>query len=213
MPLAYGQVAAGASNTGTSPNTQLPMRLGNLGDQIISELHGRYYEQTYRRNVFSAAVQAVGTTTVGLATTYTGLCVSNPLTSTVNLVILKASLMQSVIQSAQPEAFALAVGISTTAVTHTTPVVAGTGLRNNFISSSYTGQALADTAATLPAAPTYHTFLQNTASATVNGNGGVFDLEGSIILPPGAYICFVTPAQASVAGMWFSLTWEEVPAT
>ena len=212
MPTAYGIVAAGASNTGTSPNTPLPMRLGNLGDQIISELHGRYYEQTFRRNVFSAAVQAVGTTTVGLATTYTGLCVSNPVGSSVNLVILKASLMQSVIQSTQPEAFALAVGYNAaTNVTHTTPVSAG--LRSNFVGSTYTGVALADTAATLPTAPTYHTFLQNTSSATVNGNGGVFDLEGSIILPPGAYICFVTPAQASVAGMWFSLAWEEVPAT
>lgn len=212
MPLAYGQVAAGASNTGTSPNTQLPMRLGNLGDQIISELHGRYYEQTYRRNVFSAALQAVGTTTVGLATTYTGLCVSNPVGSSVNLVILKASVMQSIIQSTQPEAFALAVGYNaTTNVTHTTPVTSG--LRNNFVAASYTGQALADTAATLPTAPTYHTFLQNTSSATVNGNGGVFDLEGSIILPPGGYICFVTPGQASVAGMWFGISWEEVPTT
>lgn len=211
MPLAYGQVAAGAGNTGTSPNTQLPMRLGNLGDQITSELHGRYYEQTYRRNVFSAALQAVGTTTVGLATTYTGLCLSNPVGSSVNLAILKVSLMQSVIQSAQPEAFALAVGYNgTTNVTHTTPLTAA-GLRSNFVGAAYSGVALADTSATLPTAPTYHTFLQNTASATVNGVGGIFDLEGSIILPPGAYICFVTPAQASVAGMWFGLSWEETP--
>ena len=44
-----------------------------------------------------------------------------------------------------------------------------------------------------------------------NGTGTVIDLEGSIILPPGGYACWVTPAQASVAGMWFSFNWIEVP--
>lgn len=182
-------------------------RAGCQGDTIVSELHGRYYEQTFRGNMFSASVQAVATTTVGLATTYTGLVISNPVTSSINMILNKVSLMQSVIQSTQVEAFAIAVGFNaTTNVTHTTPLTT----RSNKIGSGLVSVGLADISATLPTAPFYHTFVSNTATATQNSAGAlVDDLEGSIILPPGGYALWVTPAQASVAGMWFSFNWEE----
>jgi hypothetical protein len=38
----------------------------------------------------------------------------------------------------------------------------------------------------------------------------VIDLEGSIILPPGAFAAFATFA-TNTAAWWFGLTWEEVP--
>lgn len=196
------------TTVGFGVGTQQPLRGGKFGDMIVSELHGRYYEQVYNKNVFSVASQAVATTTVGLATTYTGLCLSNPINSPVNLVLLKASLMQSVIQSTQPEAYALAYGYNaTTNVTHTTPATPQCAM----IGATATANAKADTSATLPTAPLYGDFLTNTASATVNNPGAFIDLEGSVILPPGGYACFVTPAQASVAGLWFAIKWEEVP--
>lgn len=202
------QVGAGAGGVSLPTTTKIPPRAGNLGDLIVSQLHGRYYEQTVRGNTFFVASQAVATSTVGLATTYTGLCLSNPVGSTVNLVLTKASIMQSVIQAVQVEAYALATGYNaTTNVTHTTPATPQTTL----IGSGLTAIAKADTAATLPTAPVYAVFVQNTATATANGPGSVIDLEGSIILKPGAYIAWVTPAQASVAGMWYSFMWEEVP--
>jgi hypothetical protein len=202
--LLQGQV--GAQNV--ADGSTVTGRFGKQGDQIASELHARYYEQTYRGNTFSASTQAVATTTVGLATTYTGLVISNPVGSSVNMVLTKASIMQSVIQSTQVEAYAIAVGFnSVTNVTHTaalTPI-------SNKIGSGLTAIGKADTSATLPTAPTYHTFVQNTSTATANGTGSVIDLEGSVILIPGAYALWVTPAQASVAGLWFSFQWEEVP--
>lgn len=183
------------------------IRLGKQMDLIVSELHGRYYENAYRKNSFSVASQAVATTTVGLATTYTGLCLSNPVGSTVNLVLQKASFMQSVIQATQIEGFALAYGFNaSTNVTHTTPATP----QSTFIGAGTVAKALADVSATLPTAPLYGHFIGNTATATQNNPGGTLDLEGSVILPPGAYACFVTPAQASVAGMWFAFQWEEV---
>lgn len=203
------QVGPGTT-TGFAIGTTQNMRAGKFGDLIVSELHGRYYEQVYNRNVFFAASQAVATTTVGLATTYTGLAVSNPINSPVNLVLLKASVMQSVIQSTQPEAYALAYGYNAaTNVTHTTPLAAFP--KCTMIGATNAANALVDTSATLPTAPVYGDFLQNTASATVNGPAASVDLEGSVILPPGGYVCFVTPAQASVAGLWFPIKWEEVP--
>lgn len=160
--------------------------------------------------MFSASIQAVATTTVGLATTYTGLCLSNPITSTVNLVLNKCSMMQSVIQATQIEAYALAVGFNaTTNVTHTAALTT----KSNKIGSGLTSVGLADTSATLPTAPTYHTFVTETASATSQPSTALIDMEGSVILIPGAYACWVTPAQASVAGLWFSFQWEEVVIT
>lgn len=189
---------------------QVPVaaRGGKQGDLIVSELHGRYYETTYRGKGFSVASQAVATTTVGLATTYTGLCLANPKASAVNLVLNKCTMMQSVIQSTQVEAFAIAFGFnSSTDVTLTTPATP----QSNIIGSGAVAVAKAATSATLPTAPLYGAFVTNTATATQNSPGDFLDFEGSIILPPGAYACWVTPAQASVAGMWFSFSWEEVP--
>lgn len=183
------------------------IRLGAEGAQVVQDAHGRYHEGAVRGNMFYAASQAVATTTVGLSTTYTGLVISNPVNSAVNLSLITASINQSVIQATQPEAYGLAFGFNaTTNVTHTaaaTPV-------STKIGSGATPTAKVDTSATLPTAPTYGLFLANTASATTLGTGGAFDIAGQFVIAPGGYALFVTPAQASVAGLWFSFTWEEI---
>jgi hypothetical protein len=147
----------------------LSQRSGKQGDTIVSELHGRYYEQAYRGNIFQVGSQAVATTTVGLATTYTGLVLSNPVGSPVNLALLKCTAMQSVIQATQIEAFALAFGFSAaTNVTHTAVLVP----QPTRIGSGSSAYAKADTSATLPVAPVYGTFVTNTATATQNSTTG-----------------------------------------
>jgi hypothetical protein len=182
---------------------------GGKGAEVsVSELRARYYQTTYDGAGFSVSAQAVLTTSVGLVTTYTGLALVNPINSPVNLILNKCSWMQSVIQSVQPEAVSLAFGFNNvTAVTLTTPATP----QSNKIGSGIAAQAKAATSAILPTAPLYSTFVGNTSSATTNGTGGVIDLEGSIILTPGAYAIWATPGQASVAGMWFSYSWEEQP--
>lgn len=202
--LLQTQVGPQTNSDGALPS----IRSGKAGEVIMQELHGRYYEQSYRGNCFLAASQAVATTTVGLALTYTGLALSNPVGSGKNLVLLQASLMQSVLQATQIEAFSLATGFNaSTNVTHTTPAT----IQPTIIGSAYSSVAKADTAATLPTAPVYSMFVTNTATATQNSAVGLIEIAGSIILAPGAYAIWATPAQASVAGMWFSFLWEEVP--
>lgn len=184
-------------------------RFGRYGDKIVSELNPRYYEQASRGNVYMAASQAVATTTVGLATTYTGLCLSNPIGSGKNLALVLASIAQSVIQATQVEGYLIATGSNlVTNVTHTTPATVQTALVGALANNSV---AKADTAATLPTAPLYSLALTNTGSATTNSPGVTVDIGGAIVLAPGAYACFVTPTQASVAGLWFGFTWIEVP--
>lgn len=191
-----------------TPSTVLQtQRFTRDGTAAVTEYQARYYQATKDGMCYTAATQALVTTTVGLALTYTGLVLSNPTTSTVDLVIIQASLMQSVLQATQVEAFALATGfLSTANVTHTTPVAP----KSSLIGSGLTGQGLADVSATLPAAPFYDTFITNTGTATADSTGvQVTPIDGSIVLKPGAFCCFVTPAQASVAGMWFGFKWIE----
>jgi hypothetical protein len=200
------QTLVGVQN---NTDSALPIvnRAGKQGEVMVSELHGRYYETTYRGNMYYAASQALVTTTVGLATTYTGLCIINPIASQRNAVVNKVSMMQSVLQATQVEAFAIAVGYNATvAVTNTTPLAV-----HNTNPALGVGAVQASISAGLPTAPFYAVFVENTTTATANASGNVIDLEGSIILPPGGYVMWVTPAQASVAGMWFSFQWEEVP--
>lgn len=186
-------------------------RLGNMNDLIVSELQARYYENTFRKFTFSAASTAAVATTAIAATTYTGLCLSNPVGSPVNLVILKACWAASAVLSAAT-VLALQSGFnSSTNVTHTTPITPA----NNFIGIGTTGQGLVDSSATLPTAPTSRIILTQGGTLATTGNGvgspQYKDIEGAIILPAGAYLSFATSA-ANTAAWWFGLTWMEIPA-
>jgi hypothetical protein len=202
--LSQGQVGPTAAG---ADGIQLPLRQGRLGDQIFSELHGRYYEACYRRNVFHAANTSAQSVSVALATTYTGLLLSNPLGSSVNLALQKVGLGLS----AAPAAIAplgILVGYNgSTNVTHSAPV---TALRSSFVGVGAAPVGLVDSSATLPTAPTLAMLLQHgfTAAALPSSGPSLVDIEGSIILPPGAYAGIY--ALAAVTGLW-SMSWEEVP--
>lgn len=196
------QVGPNVLSDGVNATT---LRLEKLGALVVQELHGAYYEQAYRGNLFFAAAGGV-TSSVGLSTTYTGLCISNPLGSNVNLVMNKISFAQSVINAAV-NAIGYGVGYSaTTNVTHTTPVTPASCKYG----SGLTPIAKADSSATLPTAPVYAGFLGSTPTATTNPNGGVWDLQGSILVPPGAYFCILTAAASPASALWLGAQWEEV---
>jgi hypothetical protein len=186
------------------------MRIGNQNDLIVSELHGRYYEQTYRKNKFGGSI--VGqVTTVGVATAYTGLCLSNPNGSNVNLVIDKVGVAFLVAFTAAAS-IGIMTGTSISAnVTHTTPAV----VRNKFIGAA-AGSGLLDSAATLSATPVLDIVLMagltGAITTSTSGADGVFDLEGTIILPPGSFAAIYTSTASGTASMSASFSWEEVPA-
>jgi hypothetical protein len=209
--LIQPQVGPLASATSLAAGQQPAARAGNMGDLIVSELHGRYYEAAYRRSMFNAANQAGQTTTVGLATTYTGLCLSNPINSTVNLVLNKVG-FSFLVAFAAASVIGLMCGFNSgTNVTHTTP---GTP-RSSFFGAGASGQGLVDTSATLPTAPfVTHTFASGLTGAitTTPLIGQNFcDLEGALILPPGAYAAIYTSTASGASSLIGSFSWEEVP--
>jgi hypothetical protein len=205
------QVGPITSSTSMAPASIIPARAGQLGDLITSELHGRYYETAYRRALFNAANQAATTTSAGLATTYTGLCLSNPVGSSVNLVLNKVG-YSFLVAFAAAAAIGLMCGYnSSTNVTHTT---AGTP-RSNFFGSGAAGQGLVDTSSTLPTAPVVtHLFGSGLTGAITTDpvvSGELVDLEGGLILPPGAYAAIYTSTASGTSGFLGSFQWEEIP--
>lgn len=182
------------------------LRQGNQGEVMVSELHGRYYEQAYRRNLFTAANQALTTTSAGLATVATGTILSNPIGNTVNLALLKAAWTMAVAPAAA-YFVGLAQGYSAaTNVVHTTPVTPSASLYG--IGAAPTAKV--DSAATLPVAPTYQLVLGGGGAAINNGSSG-YDFEGSILIPPGGYALLATSVASGAAGFAGSFMWEEIP--
>lgn len=168
-----------------------------------------YADKAIRRQLFHAATQAALATTAGLATTYTGLVLCNPVGSSVNLILNEVGFASIVAQTS-----ALAVGImvgynASTNVTHTTPDTP----RSGYVGVGVAGVGLVDTSATLPTAPTVQKILGavQTGAITTGAFGGlaVYDLKGSIVLPPGAYAALYTSAASAAASILASMAWEE----
>jgi len=187
--LVQKQVGPVSTTSSISAGVLVPGRTGNMGEDIVSELHGRYYEATYRRSMFTAGVSTLiaTATTASPTTTITGAQVLyNPIGNTVNVVLNKVAL-----------GFALAnlagvVGIATgyngsTAISGTLTTVTATP-KSRFVGP---GAALATTGFAMQ---------QMT-----------YDLEGGIILPPGGYATiwsnFIIPASSLLS----TFQWEEVP--
>jgi hypothetical protein len=190
----------------TPPNTIIPVRGGQLGDAIVSELHGRYYEQTYRKNMFFAYIYAKVVTS--LSTTATGLILVNPANSLVNLVLNKIF-----VHVQATSASALGIGLAYALGQTTNPGTAATALGNCFLNGP-ASQGQPGSACTMTNTPVeFIPILHNTAAiATTGEDVEVVDLEGSVIVPPGVAVLLNADGGASAsASVTASFQWEEVP--
>lgn len=204
-----GQPAAGANNA------LMNSRAGQLGDAIVSELHGRYYETNYRGNVFLLSVS-----TAAAVTAYTGAAggtpmigVFNPVGSGKNLVILKASFANVVSASAAGTVtFGLYFGTTATITqaTTTTPWSMVTQQQSGSIATGFRNVALTSgsAASNVIALGSYY---WATAAGAALVSGGPVDLEGALIIPPGSYVALGGSAALTSATWIGSLQWEEVP--
>lgn len=204
-----GQPAAGSNNA------LLNGRAGQLGDAIVSELHGRYYETTYRGNVFMLSVS-----TAAAVTAYTGgaggtpmLALFNPVGSARNLVILKASFANVVAASAGGTVtFGLYFGTTATITQATTvaPWSMVTQQQSGSVATGFRNVALTSgsAASNVIALGSYY---WATAAGAAVVSGGPVDLEGSVIIPPGSYVALGGSAALTSATWIGSLQWEEVP--
>lgn len=199
-----GRVGEVSPTSSQSSNTVVDFPFDNTGSPLVSELHGRYYSTTYRRHNYVIANQAVVTTTAALATTWTGLLVGNPTTSTVNLVINYFTCAQVAVGAAAAVGIMTGTGASVTA--SLTP-------RNRYVGGA-ASQAFSNAGQTLPGTPVLEQVFGSIGSLATTGyglqNGIYVDLGGSLILPPGAFVATYTTI-ATTSSLIFSFGWEEIP--
>lgn len=181
-----------------------PGRASKDGGIVLTPGSGDYEEMAYRGLLFSASNQGPGgtTTTVGLAATYTGLCINNPANSGKNLVLFHFGLSVVGAPAALSTVGLLAGYAQAGVVTHTTPLIPLSTFVNQIIA---TGVAKADAACTLVGTPA---LLLPLATIPVTGataqvvnppvSGVYVDLKGGIIIPPGAYIAAYTSTVLTV---------------
>ena len=198
-----GQVGQ-ATNAGFGSGTIQNLRLGGLADLITSDLHGRMFEQCMNGNLFSCANQTPVTTSTTLNTTFTGLGLENPANSGVNLVLWRFYVAQVAVGAASTIALAGGLGTCTGTI----------ALKNCLVGSAITSKAVASASATLSPAPVLLRPVGSVGSLATTGYGLIPSLQdnidGSIIIPPGAYIVTDTTV-ATTSSLQFCFVWEEVP--
>lgn len=200
---------AGIARFGDGQST-LDQRIGQQGDAIVSELHGRLYEQASRRNLFFSLCLARATSLP--ATAMIGNIVYNPPDSGVNLSMVRWK-SQIIATSATCTGIALAVGYQPTTPT-TVTAADSTGCTFLQQPTLITGKARAYAIATVLIAPVNVTLLHHNTAAinTVGVDQLEGDFEGAFIVPPGCFVAVSALGAAAAASAHSSfLLWEEVP--
>jgi hypothetical protein len=205
-----GQVGPQVVQDGATP----PSRQGRTAELVVTELHGKYYESNYRRNLFSMAGTAGVVAPVYTATASVACAFQNPAGSGVNCSMVRVECLVTA-DPATPVVGGLVLAGNGnpvgTAVTGTA-LVAQSGL----LGSGSQPRALGFSTAALPAAPVLLRVLaeKQTGAATTIPFLQTFavDLDGSLILAPGAYIVIGTFAvDTTDAAVLPVFVWEEIP--
>lgn len=226
--LSQAQVGPVAPSIGDG--IQSALRSGRQGDQIVSELHGRFYEQAYRGNLFKAgtvAITALSANTITTATSATGtpiIGVWNPVGSGKNLILLQATLQafaNTLTTPVGPGAFIWLTSLNNSAIsTGSVPFNMSTLAQSGSVAKAFMG-GVALTGLTNVMVTTFASDFGNATalthgtitatSATLSSVGGVQNFDGSVLVPPGAVIGLYNTTSTTTFSAVGAILWEEVP--
>lgn len=196
----YGKVGAQSLSSGASG----PLRLDVDGAMVTRNIAGKYREAALAGRLFSVANQAAVATTAALATTWTGLGVCNPTGTSKNLIIHEFGWALSVVGSDDG-----VVGLMSSDDTGFAAALTAKCAMNG----AGTSVAYCDDGATI-ATPILErvcgTIGTGATTTQISVPQSVYQVDGSIILPPGRSIMTYTTT-ATTAGAVFFFLWEEVP--
>lgn len=187
-------------------------RIGRTGEEINSPLNAPLYEITKRGNVFSGATAVTGVAPGTAIGTTAAFALYNPLNSGVDLVVLKASMSYL--------SGTLGIGFVNW-IYHTAAVQAGVAVTGTAISAVQCNGGGAGakgkpfTTATVVAGVLARLFgnLPPMLATTVLAPWRLDDdVDGALIVPPGAAVSLQATAAAGTAPLViFGGTWAEVP--
>lgn len=192
----YGKTKAGVS---------LPVLVDPIGKVITVD---DFSQAVLEGNCYYGANQTGCVWTVELATTYTGLCVSNPIGSGKNMLLWYAGYSEIVAPTGIADAW-IALGYHAS-----TNVVAGAaGTARNLKAGGAAGKGQVWTGATLPVAPTYAFPVINghtSGALSTAGVPGLVRIHGA--LPPGGFAIIANFTIGAAVGAKGAILWQEVDA-
>jgi hypothetical protein len=209
----YGQTGPNNYPDGVVPIT----RMGKQGNLLADPIHGRYYEQAYRGNLFvmdsdSVTLAAANASKTALATVKLINGFFNPSTSGKNAVILFASIATTSGTPGGPYFYNfLADSTINSAATGT--------IRSTNLGASYTSVMTAQTGVILANVGAATTALKQLGviggPAAVAAGAGLYtaidEVAGRIIVPPGVVFGLTCLAAGTTHIVQSTLMWEEVP--
>lgn len=210
MPVMYGAVGA-PSTTSAADGTNLPAIQGKQGEILDAKLHGDFYTQAYRGNLFFATTATAGTIipvqASALVSTFT---LFNPANSAKNLELVSYSLGIDTTGSVVSDVslwFQSQIGSVNTQLATLTNLTVYPGLLGGSFAAQGQCYSAAKFIGTLLKGPTMVTF-----GTTTSPTGGVFEynFNGRIILPPGTAVTTAGNAAQTVA-MQQTFFWVESP--
>lgn len=197
---AEGRVGTIASSDGSYN----PLRTATDGGLVTQIGGGKYVEAALAGRLFSVSSGAAVITTAALATNWKGLAVSNPTTSGKNYIILEFGWALAVVGPADGiVGLMTATNAAMTAAVTPMPAMNGQG----------SSDAVCDTVNATTGTPVLErvcgTIGTGATTTQLSVPQSIYDVGGSIILPPGRAVLTYT-TQATTAAAVFYFLWEEV---
>ncbi len=218
------QISGTVLNPGSTnlPDGQAPyVGLGRQSEQLVSGVHGKYYANNYRGNMYYATNAAAGAAfSIFSATTFIGLFLINPQGSGKNLSIARVTLGMNTAAGTASSGWGYAwlnnagTGLINTQITAIAPITATRGSCICGPAGQGSSVAIAATTATLAAALVWGrcaSFTTANGAVTVQmASTLVEDLDGTMIVPPGTMWALTSAILTGLTGTG-TITWEELP--
>lgn len=192
-------------------------RLGRAAEQVVTELHGKYYESNFRGGVFWATMAAGVIFPAPAATANNPITLYNPAGSNKNLALISFDMIMTVIPGTPLTGlYGLYVNSNPAAAACT-----GTALsvQAGVVGATAASVARPLTTSTVPAAPTLLLPFGNKVTGEVAAVVPILglpayhiDFDGRVILAPGTAITpQQTVADTTNATVLCAFCWEEIP--
>jgi len=224
------RIEAAPGELSLTDNVPSTARSGKQGDLIVSELQGRFYEQAYRGRLFrtgSVAPVNLSANSITTATSATGTPIVglwNPVGSGKNAVVLQSMLQayaNTLTAPVGPGSFFWLMSLNNSALTlGATPYNMLTQSASGSVCKGFIG-GVALTGLTNAMAVAYPANFQNATglthgtitatNATLSSVGGVDNIDGSIIVPPGGVLGLYNSTSTTTFAAVGSLLWAEPP--
>jgi hypothetical protein len=224
MPLPLTGTVGAPSNISAGDGVSLPLLQGKQAEAVVTELHGKYYTQTYRGNLYWAATAFAGVTLTIATGTSPTFVIWNPQGSGKNCVLANIIITPTTaMTTASGYGYAWLINTGS-ALGTAAPFSAFTQITATRGSGNLGQPAGQNSSVVLVASAATLT----TGGTAMRGNGGSAgtlaitgpatqpiireDFDGTIMLPPGsAFIVGTTIATSGQTATNVAATWYETP--